>query len=641
MSELLRLYKDEGWELQRIDGESRVYAFGEHYPLRHPVQIYLKKYREETNPELKFRYMKAARDYLWPHIIWHSWTERRFREHCEHWRYIGWAGGANTAKSFDAAQIANLFWLADPTRRGVIIASTTLASLEGRVWGYAKKLMSKMAVKLPFQYLGGNDQKILYPADRTENEIRDTLHGIFAIAAAKGSGDESAPPNWIGRHPEGAMLVILDECTDLSLSIAKAFPNLDSSEKPFQLLGIGNSNSKDDLHGVICTPEAGWESVDPMRDNKWKTTRPRGVCLFFSCYESPTIFETDPERKQKLRIFLVDEEKVLEKEKTLGTDSDSFWRFTLGFWRTSAVEPVMITEPFLREHHVTALAEWLGIHPLETVGGLDIAFSAGGDKCILRLGYLGQTTSGDIVLDFRKEELLFEIKISATSRLSIELQIVNQVIPLLLSYGCPLHQLAIDATGQGRAMGGSLELGMARELEKRGQDAGIIKPPFKIFSTRTGAGKGPVNSFDVLPKTKHELWFDFRKFIESNQILGLDSVTYGQFKNRRTKKVGKTEELESKQEFRMRMAAIDPRLAHSPDHADAATLTLQAAMMAFGFYPGQTRDVPRMKPSDAAKMVAWRAQMELKEEDHGPGALIPTFGSDISESVANRKSFPD
>ena len=92
---------------------------------------------------------------------------------------------------------------------------------------------------------------------------------MFAVAAKHGD-EESAISSIIGRHPTDSLMVILDEATDLNPAIVKAFPNLDSSEKPFQLIAIGNSNSIHDLHGSICTPKKGWASVDPYATTNGK-----------------------------------------------------------------------------------------------------------------------------------------------------------------------------------------------------------------------------------------------------------------------------------------------------------------------------------------------------------------------------------
>lgn len=555
--------------------------------------------------------MKKAHDYLWPGRLWHYWTERRFRKHCEGWNYLTWAGCADSGKSTDAGLIGALFWLANPRKRGVVIASTTLKSLESRIWGYTMKFLSTMKVKLPFQYLGGGSPRVLYPAKRSDNEIRDTIHGIFAVAAQSGGeNDDAAIRNWIGRHPEDALMLILDECTDLPTAILGAFANLDSVTKPFQVLGIGNSNSKNDVHGALSTPKhpKGWDSIDPVKDIMWETTQRNGLCLYFSAYESPALFEKDPERKRKLGVFLPNEEKLRVKEQTLGKHSDAFYRFVLGFWKSGSSSDIVIDKKFIDAFNVDSYSEWLGLYPLHVVAGLDPAFSTGGDECLLRLGILGVDVNGNIILDFRKEELIFRIDIYPSKDEASELQIANQVLKILKDYNCPLSQVAIDATGQGRALGSVIHL-----------KAGGLKPPIKIYSVRHGIHQQ--KSFDVIPKTPYELWNDLKLFIQNGQIKGLDAATIHQLTSRRVElKHGKMV-LESKDEYKKRMGAIMPSMAHSPDRADSAALVLQSAIMNFGFHTGQKKEMPKIDGVHNEKMWAYN-QERLMNQIQTPKAEV-------------------
>ena len=619
---LLELIQHEGWE---VKGNS-VLVYNKKFPVTHPALIHLKLYRTEVSADIRYRHLKAAHDYLWPQDIktWHYWTERRFKEHCAGHNYIGWAGGASTTKSYDAAKIICLFWLSNPQKRAVVVASTTLESLTARVWGYTTKLLSTLAIKMPFQYLSGNSPKILYPSEKGSGEIRDTIHGIYAVAAKQGS-DETAISSWIGRHPDDALLVILDECTDLNPAIAKALPNLDSSEKPFQLIAIGNSNSVHDLHGAICTPKDGWDSVDPIIHNKWETTQKNGICLFFSCYESPAIYEQDLGRKRALSKFLLTQDQIEEKEKLLGKNSESFYRFVLGFWKSKATESTIISDEFINVHQLAAESEWSGQEELRVFGGLDAAFSTGGDKCILRLAYLGQTINGDMVLDYRHSKLLFNIQIQANSLIPAELQIARQVIDILAQYSCPLHNIAIDASGQGRALGGTLML-----------EAKQLRPPIKVYTTRhPGRALEKDKAFDVVPKGRYELWFDMRRFAEQGSIKGLDSIATQQFTSRlivRNPKTGR-EELESKADYKRRMGAIQPSLAHSPDEADAAALCLLAAMTNAGFYPGQKKALQKIEPGFMQEIAAWKANVRMIQEQHLKGPELGFPNADFSGGI--------
>lgn len=618
------LIKKEGWIVEGQNEDKIIKAFGQSFKYTHPVNIYLKLYRVETNPDLKYQYMKAAHDYLWPKMVWHYWTERRFKTHCEGWNYISLAGGASTAKSFDVAKIVILFWLANPRKRGVIVASTTLESIQARIWGYITKLLKESSIPITYKYLGGQVPKILFPEEE-RGKGRDTIHGMFCVAAKKGDSDETIN-SWIGRHPDEALMVVLDECTDMPIGLTKAFVNLDSSAKPFQLLGIGNSNSKFDLHGSLSTPKNGWKSIDPMRDTKWETTQKNGICLFFSCYESPAIFEQDPERKKKLSMFLISQEQITEKERKLGKTSESFWRFVFGFWKSTSTDNTVISSEFMTMYDITKNAEFSGLHPLSIVGGLDPAFSIGGDQCILQLGVLGVDTTGLVVLDFRGEELLHRIKITATGNAS-EMQIASQVEDILTRRNCELRNVCVDGNGQGRALGSVIQLKMRS-----------LYPPIKIYSVRTGSI--PVSSFDVIIKDYHELWFAIRGFIEHGQIKGLGMNALQQFTTRCTKVTENYKvKLESKVEYKTRLAAIDPRMAHSPDEADSVALCLQAAIMQFGFYPGQRKEIVSDGFMDS-KFSAYHQELKMQQEQHVVAPVIKAgFTANINSLVQYKRPF--
>jgi hypothetical protein len=554
--------------------------------------------------------MKAAHDYLWPNTEWHSWTEDRFREHCAGWNYISWAAGASASKSYDAAKIACLFWLANPRKRGVVIASTTLESLGARIWGYTTKFISNMAVKLPFQYLGGNTPKILYPQARSDKEIRDTIHGMFAVAA-KGGDAEKSISSWIGRHPEDALMLILDESTDINAKVINSFANLDTGGKPFQCLSIGNSNSVDDLHGAMSTPEDGWESVNPLTDKKWRTTRKHGICMFFSCYESPAIHDPDPEKRKRLGKFLITQETIDSKKKELGEDSDAFWRFVLGFWRHQGTEDRVVSKELMAGFGAAGKTEFSGLTPLNIVGGLDPAFSTGGDQCILRLAVLGYDTAGVMVLDFRGEELTYVLPIMRNNPDDVSIQIGKACLKVLDDNRCSLSDVCTDATGQGRALSGVLQL-----LDKSG------RIPMSIYSTRVGNQNR--NAIGVIIKNSYELWYTLREFIQHGQIRGLDNETMIQLASREVVRGSDNKvSLESKRDYKSRMGGKNPLLAHSPDRADAAALTLQAAIMRYGFSLGQKRQFTPVNTSfDDLKLITHRYEQEAKKEER-PRMSIP------------------
>jgi hypothetical protein len=104
--------------------------------------------------------------------------------------------------------------------------------------------------------------------------------------------------------------------------------------------------------------------------------------------------------------------------------------------------------------------------------------------------------------------------------------------------------------------------------------------------------------------------------------------------------------LESKGDFRSRMSAREPALAHSPDEADAAVLCCLAAQLRYGFAPGQKRQLPKEIDVDeffAQKiaslhrqgMTAGQSLREVQAEKRAP-LIRANFGTDISQAISVR-----
>lgn len=554
--------------------------------------------------------MVAAHHYIWPQdvITWNYWSERRFRTYCEGYNIISWASGQSTGKSVDAGKIALLEWFCAPKTTGVLVVSTTLESIKARVYGYILRYLKESAVTLPYQIMRSNPPKILYDRD-------DELHAISTIAAAKGR-DNEAFKNYIGRHPKRKLLLILDEGPDLDPIILESLPNLEKEGSAFQVLCLGNSASKFDLHGSLSTPKNGWNSIDPTRDTRWETTQKNGICLYFSCYESPAIYETDPVKKVALSKFLINSEQIEKKIEKYGAETDAFYRFVLGYWRSTGTDSVVISPEFVDQFNVTKKAEWSGLHPLKVVAGLDPAFSVGGDSCILRLAILGQMTNGQIVLDYRGNDLLFNIRIKASAK-AAEIQIAEQVLEIMKRYQVDMRDLVIDSNGQGRAIGSVIQL-----------QAASLTPPLKIYGTR--GGNQNVKSFDVIIRSAYELWADFRPFIQNHQIKGMDNVTVQQLTTRLTEIKNGKPVLEPKADYKVRMGAVMPALAHSPDEADAAALVLQAAMINYGFYPGQRREMQQVQGMMHEKYWVFNKLKEVENTAVRAAPPVANFSGDVT-----------
>ena len=607
---MFNLLEAEGWKVIKTPiGHQIITPYKDDIGLirvKHPALAHLEIYRKHSSTEVKFQHLKKAHDILWPETVWHEWTERRFKAFCEDWNYITLAAGASASKSYDVAKYAILFWYANPSERNVTVASVTLSSLLTRVWGYLTNHMKVLNVKLPYKYYRGGAPRILLeeqPAGKNKIDD-DTLHGIFAVTAKSGD-DDQAIGTWIGKHPKEKILLILDECTDMPMAITNALPNLNSHPEKFQLIGIGNSNSTLDLHGILSTPKAGWDSVS-IELQSWKTTQPKGVCLYFSPYDSPAVVDPDPERRKVLEKFLIGKETLETKEKELGTDSEKFYRWVLGFWKSRNTEDVITTEGFLKDFNPSNRVEWSGHYPLQRVAGLDPAFSTGGDKCVLRIANVGHAFDRKVKIDFMQESLLFEIKLLAIVDKSVERQIAEQVVSILMLYKVPLDHLAVDVTGQGRAIGEVIKI----FNESKGYPLGF-GTPMKIYSMgQHNINKSKKSVPDILPVSTHILWNTMREYIETGQVCGLDLATRKQMANRLilTSGINNRKMLENKHDYKVRMSALGT--PHSPDEADAAALCFQVLRHRLGIEPGAIWNNPdkTMQQKHLEKMEVFKLQ---------------------------------
>jgi len=601
----------EGWE---VDGNN-VWAFGKSFPLTHPLAIYNKVYRTDESHQTRFDAMKRVFEIQWPEqvITYNYWMERIFWEHCDHdTEFFSLAGGGGIGKTQSIAYVAAIFFQSLPHKHTVIVTSTTLDSLKSRIYGYVLRALKESKIKYPLRI---NNT----PPPSIALEPPDFIHGIYGIAAKQGS-EEDTIKNIIGRHPKSALMLILDEATEMPMAILNAVPNLKKGlADRFQAVAIGNPNSTEDLHGVVSIPAVGWGNIDPKKDFRWVTTQPNGVCLYFNPYDSPAIHETDPVKKKALSVFLMTEEKLIESERNEGVDSDGFWRFTMGFWKARSTESKkIVTEEFLKDYDPTRPAEFSGLHTLHITAGLDPAFSTGGDKCILRLAVLGHHVNGRMVLDYRGPHFVFHIKILPNTGKSAEIQIADQVIAICIQYQIPLNVLCIDASGQGR--------GLADVIQLR---SGTGFTPTKIYSTNIGQHK--VNSPDIVTTSSYEMWTTGKEFITNRQIHGLDPLAYGQLHTRHIIDKGGKKALEKKAEYKSRMSKANSSLGRSPDEADAAMLCLQSAILHFGFFPGQELEVVRYANEESrhydVALKAYQEQLAPKAPYNPRAAYSKGIGS--------------
>jgi len=354
---LITVCRNDGLEVDDTDPTNvKIYHCDLELPLAHPYIIHLTTYKQSKNPIHRLHSMRQVNRWLWPDSekTWNTWQERMIMAHCEGHNELVFAGGSSIGKSATAAKIALIFWLSDTRGNACIVASTTLDSLETRIWGYIAQYASTTAFPTEAVIHRSKPPKILYPGQV------DKVHGIFAIPVTRGDEDKVLA-TIIGRHPKRNLLMVLDEATDMNPVILSSTINLEQGVDSFQLISIGNSKSKYDLHGSMATPKKGWKKLDPAKDWVWETER-GGRCLYFYPYDSPAIHDPDPVKRILLSKFLINNEKIDDKIKKYGVESDIYRRFVLGFWPSgSGIDSILVSDEFATENGVADKTEWAGI----------------------------------------------------------------------------------------------------------------------------------------------------------------------------------------------------------------------------------------------------------------------------------------
>jgi hypothetical protein len=455
-----------------------------------------------------------------------------------------------------------LWWLSAPKQSSVILTSTTGKSIRRRIWPVIQQLyqtaeVNKKTIALQTGFPGNMvDSKTMLQAEKGDDK-----HGLFAIAVREGPVSKAVADIQGVHSPR--MLLIIDEATDTPEAIFEAMVNLRKGCMEFQVIVIGNPNSKMDPHGLCCEPKLGWSSVS-VEDDEWDTAGvPKwqiepGVCLRFDGTKSPNI----KAGHDKYPYLYTRRDLELRKSMPGGENSLGFWKFDRGFWAPAGYSNTVFSEPLIDQH------DGRGAHTFVSksveIAGLDPAFSVDGDGCILRFGYLGDLAGGKqgITLGHR-------LKVPIKAGKDITYQIANFVKEKCVARGMQPKQLGIDVTGAGK--------GVADVLERE-WGPGVVRVEFG-----GAASNRPVTEQDSRPANEvyankvTELWFDMREFLQGGQLKGLDLNTIIEFTSREWEYSGKKIRLMPKDE-------VKKVLGRSPDDADAVAV-LGAVARAFGAAP--------------------------------------------------------
>lgn len=545
-----------------------------------PETIELYCYRNARPPELgglgKFGHLKNVIDLIWNSgktsrgFIWSPWAEDMLRELCDN-QYLSVAGCASSGKSDTAAVWAIVEYLAGPTDTLVMVTSTTLREARRRIWKSITELWNAVPDgTLPGKMVDSLGQ--IKGLDPQGNYSSGT--GLVLIPAEK-KKEREAIGKIVGIKQQRVRLVA-DELPELSESLVHAaYSNL-SMNPDFQMVGLGNPNSRFDAFGVYSKPKDGWDSVNE-NDFEWDTSR--GKCIRFDAYRCPNVVQ-----RALVYPWMPTYEKVEQARQDYGENSLLFYRMYRGFWCPSGASHGIYSEADLTQGAAAKRATFDDAPTM--LAALDPAFTHGGDRCMVYYGRLGQE-DGLPVLEFDHFEPLQEdLSNKAVPR---SYQIVKQFKEKCIAKGIHPRNVAVDETGAGAPFCDIL----AKEWS----------PEFLRINFGGRASDKKVSATDPVPGHERytnrvsEMWFAGQELLRTYQLRNVCDDLAREMVSREYTVAGAGKiKVESKVDYKS-------RVGQSPDLADAAFILIDLARQRHGLLGGDRFEVSR------ERQASWMSRM--------------------------------
>jgi len=502
---------------------------------------------EGGDREERSKIMLECMKLLWSDRIFrvNEWTERRVRAFCSEQFFTMW-GPSSAGKSTDTAAMVLAHWLASPAETTCTVCSTTRPALVQRIFGEIVRLYG--ALKNPPGRYFSSTTSIILGDDNTKN-------GIFGVAVLIGTIRE-AMGNIIGKHNRRNVLIV-DEMQATREAAVAAVSNLQGGED-FHFVGIGNPESRLDPLGRYSEPVDGWNSINPtMRE--WKTKF--GKCLFFDGLESPAI-------KEPLKYpYLLKQSDIDQRIKWYGENDPRFWAQTRGFIPPEGLPRTMFSESFfVKNEMMDKNTIWkVGC---QTVAFLDPSFSAGGDRCALRIARVGINDKDKYIIEL-DDPVVIPLEMKPDEPLNYVT--AAKVTEICQSNGIDPINFGIDITGTQSALADIIE-------EKFGK--GIMRVQFGGKPTDL-----PISMEEDVPASTRyanrvtELWGTFYQYGRHGHIRGVDVETIKEFCSRLLLEKTNPSCLEPKTKMKARSGK-------SPDFADCGVGITALIRERLGIVPG-------------------------------------------------------
>ena len=508
-----------------------------------PTQIEIELlYIANATPEAfggldRSEHIRRAIKILWPWVwkYWHEWNDLCLWAWCNY-QEIGTTGCASAHKTFTFSLLAELEWLAKPTATGVVLTSTTIGALRGRIWAEIKRFYEQASIQFGYN--------IVDSMQKIQSKKGDDKFSIRGMAVESGQ-IEKAVGNLQGVHPE-RMVLIVDEAAQTPDAIFTARSNLSTGTTFYRFVAIANASDQFDGHGKFCEPKNGWSSV--TSDTETYETR-SGICLHFNGLKSPNV-------KRKTTHFprLFAQSDIDQCRTRFGENSLEWYSYVLGWWAPRGVRNTVLDAATIMDGRAKEEPVWEGT-ATKMYAALDPAFTTGGDRCVIRMMKVGNFVDGKIGLYSYKPTT---IKLIESTTNPLNYQIADFVIAFCLDNGITADRFSMDATSAS---------GLVDVISQRWGTSEFRKVAFGTAPT-----DGPVSFEDkreakkVYKNRVTQIWYSVFRLVQAGRIRGLDDATAKEFCTRQYALVNERTEVEAKKDMKKRTGG------ESPDFADPFAL---------------------------------------------------------------------
>lgn len=523
----------------------------------------------------KGRYKEAAK-LSWPWFKQNEWSDLIWSR-IEKYDRLCIMGHGSASKTFTASIWFLLDWIAYANSTALILTSSTITSMDRRIWADFKILWTKSRVNF------SSIAQILDAKRLIRQSITEGKAAVHAVAAES----DDAETKIQGLHMPRNRVIVDEADNPYSSSIWPALTNLGTSGH-LKVVALANPCDKNSEFGFHCEPTDGWDTIDPEHHFEWESKLGWHV-LRLDGLESPNIRAGEDKFP-----FLLSNQSVVETRDNKGTNSPEWWTMIRAFYPPEGLTSTIFPGGLISKCNKPHL--WYGL--TDNFAACDPAFE-GGDNCVLVLGKSGRLASNPqrTVIEVGK---FIKIKRKDMTK-TLSFDFADQIVAILKAEGIKPKNFAIDTTGTQGPFADIIENKLGSGMMR--VSFGLVATGRKVTNEDTGVAKERYKNLVT------ELWYVAREWCR----LGLVYIKECprdlriQLESRRYELKGK--DSSSGREVIMAEPKKDmkDRGLGSPDEGDAFSLLIHLIRHhAIGFIPGSFSD---SNPSTVRKKLSKKASV--------------------------------